>query len=392
MFSTNVKFIEKKMVSKQLVSTLLFDLINEDDDDLSSQTAILNSYNITLSCIRLMKNRVRIPRVLNYADCVVSSYSPEVFRKRFRINPTTFNRLVEELRGYTRDFRSITLEKQVLIFIKYISSQMTLQAIADIFGVCEFSVFEIVRDLSDVICQKLLPKYITWPSRNQIPRTVQKFKEKKGFPGVLGAIDGTHIPIRAPREFHENYINRKSFHSINLQGICDSNMHFLDVFCGWPGSVHDSRVFKNSPIHGIIENNTEEMFPGNTHLLGDSAYGLTTWLMTPFKDYGNLNSNQKRYNFVHSSTRMMIEHAFGALKGRFRRLKYIDMLDLNKAVKVSLSCCVLHELCVLQNDDMNEYIEEGVREMEEINNFFEVHNPSDTAESKRRIIVDNLSI
>ncbi|CAC5422456.1 unnamed protein product [Mytilus coruscus] len=240
--------------------------------------------------------------------------------------------------------------------------------------------------------EKLLPKYITWPSRNQIPRTVQKIKEKKGFPGVLGAIDGTHIPIRTPREFHENYINRKSFHSINLQGICDSNMHFLDVFCGWPGSVHDSRVFKNSPIHGIVENNTEKMFPGNTHLLGDSAYGLTTWLMTPFKDYGNLNRNQKRYNFVHSSTRMMIEHAFGALKGRFHRLKFIDMLDLNKAVKVAFICYVLHELCLLQNDDMNEYIEEGVREMEEINNFFEVHNPSDTAESKRRIIVDNLSI
>ncbi|CAC5420384.1 unnamed protein product [Mytilus coruscus] len=88
----------------------------------------------------------------------ITTDSPEVFRRRVRINPTTFNRLVEELRGFTRDFRSIKLEKPVLIFIKYISSQMTLQAIADIFGVCEYSVFEIVRDLSDVICQKLLPK------------------------------------------------------------------------------------------------------------------------------------------------------------------------------------------------------------------------------------------
>lgn len=52
---------------------------------------------------------------------------------------------------------------------------------------------------------------------------------------------------------------------------------------------------------------------------------------------------------------------------------------------------MLHELCLLQNDDMNEYIEEGAREMEEINNFFEVHNPSDTADSKRRTIVDKLS-
>jgi hypothetical protein len=30
---------------------------------------------------------------------------------------------------------------------------------------------------------------------------------------------------------------------------------------------------------------------------------------------------------------MCIERAFGALKGRFRRLKYIDMLDIAEMVK-----------------------------------------------------------
>ena len=171
---------------------------------------------------------------------------------------------------------------------------MTLKAIADNFGVCEYSVCDIVRGLADVICEKLLPKYIRWPSSNQeVQRIVQKFKEKRGFPAVIGAIDGTYIPTRAPKEYHESYINHKSFHSIIVQGICDSEMHFLDVFCGWPGTVHDSRVLKNSPIYSKIENNSDEMFPSNTHLLGDSAYGLSNWLMTPFKDVGNLSRNQK---------------------------------------------------------------------------------------------------
>ena len=106
------------------------------------------------------------------------------------------------------------------------------------------------------------------------------------------------------------------------------------------------------------------MFPSNTHLLGDSAYGPSNWLMTPFKDFGNLSRNQKRYNFLHSSTRMMIEHALGTLQGKFRRLKFPDMLDMKKAVKVSLSCCVLRELCLSQNDNMSEYIEEGVSEID----------------------------
>ena len=70
------------------------------------------------------------------------------------------------------------------------------------------------------------------------------------------------------------------------------------------------------------------MFPGNTHLIGDVAYALSQWVMTPFKDLGNLSAEQKRYNYIHSSSRMCIERAFGALKGRFRRLRYIDMEDM----------------------------------------------------------------
>jgi hypothetical protein len=99
--------------------------------------------------------------------------------------------------------------------------------------------------------------------------------------------------------------------------IGDSKMPFLDIFVGWPGSVHDSRVLKNSPLFDRKENNQAAMFPKNTHLLGDSAYGLSTWLSTPFKDHGNSTQTQRRYNYVHSSTRMAIERTFGTLKGCF---------------------------------------------------------------------------
>lgn len=40
---------------------------------------------------------------------------------------------------------------------------------------------------------------------------------------------------------------------------------------GWPGSVHNARVFRNSPLYQSAEH---ELFQGDTHLLGDSAYPL----------------------------------------------------------------------------------------------------------------------
>ena len=80
----------------------------------------------------------------------------------------------------------------------------------------------------------------------------------------------------------ENYINRNNFHSVNLTTICDHEMRFLDCYVGWPGSVHDSRVFKNSDFYQTVDNK----FQDDSYLLGDSAYTLETWMMTPFKDHG----------------------------------------------------------------------------------------------------------
>ena len=176
-----------------------------------------------------------------------------------------------------------------------------------------------------------------------------------------------------------------------LQAVCDSNLNFTDVYCGWPGSVHDARVLKRSPLYNEIEADPDKKFPGNTHMLGDSAYGVSCWLLVPFRDYGNLKEPQKRFNYVHSATRICIERAFGVLKGWFRRLKYIDMLDVKKIVNVILSCCVLHQLCLRNMEDIKEYLQEGLPLNEEINNFQDFMPKSHSAEIKRNQILEALS-
>ena len=282
----------------------------------------------------------------------------------------------------------IPMEKQLSIFIRYISSQMTIQNIADNFGVSEYTVFDIVKRVSDEICEQLMPKYITWPEEERVDEIVNDFRNHRGFPGVIGAIDGSHIPIKTPESYPENYINRKSFASVNLQAVCDSNMHLLNVSCGWPGSVHDARVMKNVPLYAKIETDMESVSPRNAHLLGDSAYGITPWLMTLFRDCGNLTKQQRKYNCIHSSTRLSIELTFGTLKGRFRRLKCIDMLDIAKIVKVVLSCCTVHEICLGNQDGTVEFLEDGP---EEVNNFQNIVNLDNAEESKRRDIMHLLT-
>lgn len=38
-----------------------------------------------------------------------------------------------------------------------------------------------------------------------------------GFPKVLGCIDGTQIRIRKPVENEVDFVNRKGYHSLNVQ-------------------------------------------------------------------------------------------------------------------------------------------------------------------------------
>lgn len=46
---------------------------------------------------------------------------------------------------------------------------------------------------------------------------IQDFYEEAGMPCTIGAIDGTHICIKAPSTEEWNYVNRKGQHSINVQ-------------------------------------------------------------------------------------------------------------------------------------------------------------------------------
>lgn len=46
---------------------------------------------------------------------------------------------------------------------------------------------------------------------------IQDFYEIAGMPCTIGAVDGTHILIKAPQDEEWNYVNRKGQHSINVQ-------------------------------------------------------------------------------------------------------------------------------------------------------------------------------
>ncbi|XP_052259893.1 putative nuclease HARBI1 isoform X2 [Dreissena polymorpha] len=108
-------------------------------------------------------------------------------------------------------------------------------------------------------------------------RVKREFYSIAGFPNVLGFVDCTHVKIRAPKRNEMDFVNRKGYHSVNIQMICDPQFLITDVVVKWPGSVHDSRIFRESSICAKFENGQLDGL-----LLGDSGYACRTFLLTPY--------------------------------------------------------------------------------------------------------------
>ena len=88
-------------------------------------------------------------------------------------------------------------------------------------------------------------------------------------------------------------------------------------------------------------------------VVGDSAYPLKTWLLPVIKDNGALNRDQKKFNKELSKARIVSEHAFGLLKGRWRALlKRLDE-DHWKTPNTIIACCVLHNICIIRGDEFD---------------------------------------
>ena len=52
--------------------------------------------------------------------------------------------------------------------------------------------------------------------------------------------------IKAPSGDAFAYLNRKNFHSVNVQLICDAKCVLLNVVARWPGGTHDAFILRNS--------------------------------------------------------------------------------------------------------------------------------------------------
>ena len=134
---------------------------------------------------------------------------------------------------------------------------------------------------------------------------------------MIGAIDGTLIPIRAPSKDEHLYVCHKGYHAINVMAVCDASLKFTNIVAKWHWSAHDSAVFNSSMLHVHLETSNTEGW-----LLGDREYGLQPYLMTPLVPEKISTPGEAKYQKCQTKTRNAVERCFGVYKQRFCSLDF----------------------------------------------------------------------
>ena len=305
----------------------------------------------------------------NYVEPIIWRATGDMQYRKFirfyRMSPEAFEHLVYMLTPYLKSQCThlvrpqLEIRKIVAIVLYRFVHGHSLDHIADRLQVGGSTVRKYIDIVCDILVDrdKLFSHYISIPTGEQLESIISDFHDITGLPNICGAIDGTHISL-AERPSHmvthaqSDFFNRKKFHSIVLQGVCDAKRVFWNVCAGQPGGVHDGGQFKSSSLYQQLRDRSILQQPVvnvggkmcTPYLIGDSAYPIRTYLQKNWRS--TTDEGKKRYNAAMNSGRVVIEHAFGSLKNRWQILNSFNA-RVDRAARVSIACCWLHNYCEL---------------------------------------------
>lgn len=136
--------------------------------------------------------------------------------------------------------------------MRFLAKGDYISEVADTHGISLSSASRIIHIVCVVLC--LCLDNIRFPtSQQELKKVKDEFFNIKGFPNVVGAIDGTLVPIQGMAGDEEpTFICRKGFHAINIQAVAVANPSFTNIVVRWPGSTHDSFILAHSFLPHIM--------------------------------------------------------------------------------------------------------------------------------------------
>ncbi|CAN6273478.1 unnamed protein product [Urochloa humidicola] len=300
----------------------------------------------------LTKSARRQPDVTGYQWVITTLNRPRSCYKMFRMTRPVFESLHDTLvTNYglksTTGMHSI---ESLAMFLWTVGAGLPFSQLEDRF---QRSTETLNRKFTHVLkCLNRLAEDIIKPSDPSFSTVHPRLQEARFSPhfhGAIGAIDGTHIPVVVPSSEQITHFGRYRCTTQNVMVVCDFDMRFTFVVAGWPGSVHDTRVFNEA-----LEKYADKFPfpPEGKYYLVDSGYPNRMGFLSPYKgekyhlpefrEGPQPRGKKEVFNHLHSSLRNVIERAFGVLKMKWRILLKIESYPIDKQAKIIIACMALH--------------------------------------------------
>lgn len=313
--------------------------------------------------------------VCRYEDILLKLLEPHSFKYELRCSRETFEQIVQDLHPYmvretTRIKAPVPSHKRVALGLYHYAHGVDWTVTGAKFDLAGPTAFKIVHEFIHAVLV-VYSNRIHFPLGGpELEQIIKGFESKRQMPNCCGAIDCSHFLISAPLVGNRRgYYDRSGRMSVILQGVVDSQGRFLDCVAGWPGSVNDKRVFANSTLakmwkaKQIFQEPVVQIDGCNIkpYLVGDAGYTLAPYCIIPYPGR-RLPQDKDLFNFWQSSTRIIVEGAFGRLKGRFRWLNGIlNIRNPEMHTRIITVGCILHNLMMDFDDQYDKQWDDGVR-------------------------------
>ncbi|GLB35610.1 putative DDE superfamily endonuclease [Lyophyllum shimeji] len=334
---------------------------------------------------RYINERRDIPKTEENLRLLLDSYRhnfPDIFRSYLRISPDCFNELVKSIEHHpafssNSNNEQMPVKDQVAIalyrFGHYGNAASTMK-VALWAGVGYGTVRNVTIRVMTALCDERFRRVtMPWSSPQEIERA-KAWVEGNSCPAWRDGwlmVDGTLVPLfQRPHHFGNQYFDRKSNYSLNVQLISRPDLRILDYGIGLPGSQHDATAWNQTRL----PHEHQHLLGEDEFVWADSAYPLKSWCQAPYKEPEKLQEDNTTHNYYVSRIRIRSEHCVGYLKGRWSSLRGIRLridnpMDQKFATLWVASCIHLHNFALRhenkENPETDNFFAEGQLILEE---------------------------
>ena len=281
------------------------------------------------------------------------------FKATLRMAPEVYVGLLNKLKpvitkAHTNLRPPISAEERLCLCLRYLALGDGFRTLSHLFRVGLSTSREIVYDTCAAIIRVLGPTYLKVRNTEDAWLEVaDNYRKRWNFANCLGAVDGKHIRINAPRKSGSFYYNYKHYHSVVLMAVVSADYKFIYVNVGCEGRASDGGIWSKCSFfkHLNAPNNPLNIpdasaLPGVDVLcpyvlIGDSAFKLHGNMMKPFPGRP-LTRKQRIFNYRLSRARNTVENVFGIMSCRFRILRTCLEISPEHVELVVMAVCILH--------------------------------------------------